>query len=555
MLSTVLLVDDDINNLYLMEKILKHKGFQVILAHNGADALTLVQHSRPELVVSDILIPVMDGFTFCQKWCKDPVLKKIPFVFYTATYTDSRDEQLALSLGAARFIIKPVDPHTLVEIIQSVIDEFSKGESLIGEPVVQNEEVILSRYNETLVHKLEQKVQEMKEINLALEKEIARREMAETALRQSEEKLRRVFDALSGGIVITDLNGVIIECNSNSYVIAGYNTKEEFIGKNLIDFLPFDEKSKALNNIQFTLDKGSSHNNEYSVIKSNGNLLPVEVSSCAVKDQNGIPFCVVISIVDVTERKHMEDKILELYEHEKKQREELQEEAKSRSLFIEVLGHELRTPLTPVLASAGMLEDILNSTQDSICKKLSGTIRNGAFTLATRLDELLDLANYSRGTFRLQIEATDIDQLVKEVIAGFQPSPGTKSQQIVFSSTGDLSQIRIDPARLKLVLFNLLSNASKFNPQNGEILVNAARRDHKFCLDVSDKGAGLSKEEQKRLFQPYHRVEQDRQKFPGLGLGLAICRQIIEAHGGKIWVTSQVNQGSTFSFYIPLRAA
>ena len=103
-------------------------------------------------------------------------------------------------------------------------------------------------------------------------------------------------------------------------------------------------------------------------------------------------------------------------------------------------------------------------------------------------------------------------------------------------------------------LKSLLSNASKFSSPKSSILLKVNPQDDKILIEVTDQGTGISLEEQARLFKPYHRVEQDRQKFPGIGLGLAVCKQITEAHHGNIWVSSQVGKGSTFSITIPLKS-
>jgi signal transduction histidine kinase len=106
---------------------------------------------------------------------------------------------------------------------------------------------------------------------------------------------------------------------------------------------------------------------------------------------------------------------------------------------------------------------------------------------------------------------------------------------------------------LEQVLSNLLSNACKFSPDEGRIGLKVEIQGEELLVEVSDDGIGISEEEQSRLFQPYHRVEQDRQKFPGIGLGLAVAKQIVEAHGGKIWLVSEPGKGSIFSFTIPLK--
>ncbi len=553
MISTVLVVDDNANNLRLLEKILAGRGYRVILSRNGSEALEAALKAPPDVIVSDILMPVMDGFTLCQHWNRSQQLKNIPFIFYTATYTDKRDEELALSMGAARFIVKPVDPDFFLETVRSVVDEFKQKPAVSADRAPQHEEAILTRYNETLVRKLEQKVQELNAINLALENEIAQRKLAEKALRDSEEKLKRVFSSIAGGIVIADIEGNILDCNDNACNILRITSKDNLLGKSLFVFLDSEEKSRACKNLKTTLEKGYSNYHEYVISRVDETKFPVEVCSCIAKDQSGKPLFMVISFSDITERKRMQNRIVELYEQEKRQREELQEEASARGLFIEVLAHELRTPLTPILASAGMLDDMLDPLPDGIQKKLSANINNGAKALVSRLEELLDLASYARGTFKLQLQAIDVNKLIREAIAGFQPALEQNCQQISLETPGHPVVVEADPVRLRQVLVNLLSNAGKFSPQESTIhlTVNITERD--LLVEVSDKGTGISDEEQARLFQPYHRVEQDRQKFPGIGLGLAVCKQIIEAHQGKIQVKSQPGKGSTFSFNIPLK--
>jgi signal transduction histidine kinase len=412
----------------LLDKLLRSRGYRVIQCHNGAEALDAARKEPPDIIVSDILMPVMDGFTLCKNWSRDERLRTIPFIFYTATYTDSRDEQLAMSLGAARFIVKPADSEVFLNIIQAVLDEFKRGAAAVPNTKSADEEVILARYNETLVRKLEQKVQELKDANLALEAEIS-------------------------------------------------------------------------------------------------------------------------------QRKQMEDRLVELYEEEKKQREELNKEAKARGLFIDVLAHELRTPLTPILASTGMLNDMIKTSPDVIQKKLCSNISSSVQKLAARLEELLDLAAYSRGTFKLNPIPVDMNQYIQEVTTRFQPVLAQKSQQISINHPEVSTVVEIDPSRLEQVLTNLLSNASKFGPQNSLIELKMEITEEGLKIEVTDHGIGISEEDQARLFQPYHRVEQDRQKFPGIGLGLAVCKQIVEAHHGKIWVTSQPEKGSTFIILLPMKVS
>jgi signal transduction histidine kinase len=130
-----------------------------------------------------------------------------------------------------------------------------------------------------------------------------------------------------------------------------------------------------------------------------------------------------------------------------------------------------------------------------------------------------------------------------------------KNQKLIIESAGNLPPLEADPIRLERMLANLLSNASKFSPEGGKVILRTKILSSEILIEVQDEGEAISPDEQKRLFQPYHRVEQDRMTFSGLGLGMAISRQIIEAHRGKIWVTNPPEGGNTFSIQMPVKPA
>jgi response regulator RpfG family c-di-GMP phosphodiesterase len=192
-MKKILIVDDQHQNLYLLKSLLGGHGYHVIEATNGVEALELARGNPPDLIISDILMPVMDGFSLCQQWKKDEHLKNIPFVFYTATYTDPKDKELALSLGAARFIIKPVEMEEFLSMIEQVISEVEQGVLAVPQKPFQEDIAYYRMYNESLIRKLEDKMLELETANHVLAQEITDRRQAEMEIaRLFEESQRRL---------------------------------------------------------------------------------------------------------------------------------------------------------------------------------------------------------------------------------------------------------------------------------------------------------------------------------------------------------------------------
>ncbi len=177
-MTRILIADDNPQNLYMLEIILKANGYGVISASNGAEALDLAQKNPPDLIITDILMPVMDGFELCRRWKTNDLLKRIPFIFYSANYTESKDEQFALSLGAERFVVKPQQPEALIKVVQEILDEFKKGNLVPTEKSIGEEMDFLRGHTEVLLRKLETKT-------LQLDNELTKRKLEELHLREN----------------------------------------------------------------------------------------------------------------------------------------------------------------------------------------------------------------------------------------------------------------------------------------------------------------------------------------------------------------------------------
>lgn len=148
----ILIVDDHMNNNYMLESLFKGYGYEVITALNGKEALIKLQTEKVDLIFSDVLMPVMDGFTLCREIRKDEKLKHIPFIFYTATYTGTKDEEFAEKIGANAFLIKPAEPRDIIDTLERVIEQ-SKDESFEISATAEYEQEVQKLYSERLVRK------------------------------------------------------------------------------------------------------------------------------------------------------------------------------------------------------------------------------------------------------------------------------------------------------------------------------------------------------------------------------------------------------------------
>src|SRR5581483_7561146 len=199
-MTRVLIVDDNAENLYMLRMLLQGHGHMVDERHNGSDALTCARQNPPDLVVSDLLMPVLDGFSLLRQWKEDERLRLIPFVVYTATYTEPRDERLARALGADAFMIKPAEPETLVTVIEDVLAKAKRGELALTPERRNEDSALLAEYNAVVLRKLEKKSTELEKTNRELREEIAERKRTEKALRLRDS----VIQAVSLGMVISD---------------------------------------------------------------------------------------------------------------------------------------------------------------------------------------------------------------------------------------------------------------------------------------------------------------------------------------------------------------
>lgn len=241
-----------------------------------------------------------------------------------------------------------------------------------------------------------------------------------------------------------------------------------------------------------------------------------------------------------------------LYTSEKKLRIELEKQNEQKTEFLNQVAHEMKTPLTSLISSSELLEDQLN-TKNDIIKRLIGNLRRSAGIMDRRVSELLELARAQNRQLQLKMQPLEIGSVISEIASDLDSIFESRKQQLAKEVAVTLPKVNADRGRLEQIIYNLLSNASKFSPEGSEVMLRVRNGDDSVIVEVEDEAPRITDLEKNRIFNPYYRGEDTAEQYavPGLGLGLYITRKLVELHNGKIWVTGSPAKGNIFSFSLP----
>jgi PAS domain S-box-containing protein len=243
----ILVVDDNAESLYFLEVLLKGNGFDVMTATNGSEALEAAFRGSPDLIISDILMPVMDGFALCRKCKTDERLKDIPFIFYTATYTESKDESFALRLGADRFVLKPQEPEAMITLLADVFDERWGTRPASPKPFGEEME-FFRQHNAILFEKLEKKMTDLETANKKLKAK-------EDALNRNEEFLDSIIENIPNMLFVKEAETLrFVRFNKAGEELLGHS-RQDLIGRNDYDFFPKDQADSFTERDREVLEK------------------------------------------------------------------------------------------------------------------------------------------------------------------------------------------------------------------------------------------------------------------------------------------------------------
>ncbi len=391
--------------------------------------------------------------------------------------------------------------------------------------------------------KIKKSEEELRILNKELEQKVRERTRA---LEKSEKKFRYIFEA------IPDLFFLVSEDST----ILDYHGKEEdfyvppnvILGKKLSDFLPKALGIKASEMIRKTINTKQPQIMEYSLPVKNKNQY-YEARFLFFSKTN-----VAIFIRNITERKTSEIKLNESRETLKKKNIELRKLDKTKNDFITMAAHELKTPLISI---SGYTDYILTKYENDLNSEIQQdllVVKSNIERLQKLMDQFLDAMKIESDKITLHKKLTNVKDIISNCVNNLSYQITEKNQEIRLK-IGSNILLKVDHERIFQVFSNILSNAIKFTPKGGKIEISSQTKDkNTYLFEIKDNGIGLSEEEIPRIFKKFEMIQHDSDEYyvKGTGLGLYISKGFIEAHGGKIWVTSDgKNKGTTFTFTLP----
>jgi len=490
----LLVIDDNPASRYATVRQLRSAGFRTREAATGADGLAAADDTI-SAVVLDIHLPDIDGFDLCAILRSRPGTARLPVLHLTAAYVTDDDKVRGLDSGADAYLTRPVDVAVLVATVQALV----------------------------------------------------RTRVAEEAMRRSESKFRAIYAQAQTGIALLDDQGRLVDANAAMLRMLA-RPEGKVIGKPLSQFAPAEWARKI---VDFSIAADAAPAAlEVPMQRPDGSLIYVEWS-VSPQIEPGVTMAVA---TDVSQRVALEQQRQQLLDRERIARGEAEQVSRMKDDFIAVLSHELRTPLNAIMSWTHVLRQ--RGGSDETVRGLAAIERNGT-TQARMISDLLDMSRLNMGKLPLTFTMIDpADEIVASVNA-MRPASTDAGPRIEIKLSPPYRPIRADASRLQQVVWNLLSNAIKFSPTSGRIVVALVQEETGLRIRFSDEGQGIAAAFLPFVFDRFAQsnAASNRQRG-GLGLGLSIVKQLVEAHGGTVSAASPgLGQGATFEVWLPANQA
>ena len=377
---------------------------------------------------------------------------------------------------------------------------------------------------------------------ISVQRDITERKHTEQALRQSDERLRRVVENALDIITIIDTAGQIYYASPSVQTIIGY-APDELIGQNFFDYLHDDDVAKTTKGVVDVWQNSSTVLPiEFRYRHHNGSWRVLEAVSQKFIDDTPEPR-ILVNSRDITERKRLSQMRLAL--------ERERELSAIKTRFFSMASHEFRTPLSTVLAAAQLMENSPTIWQDANKRKRNlQRIQNSVKNMVQLLDDILTINRAETGKLEFNPQLLQLETLCRQCVEEMQLSAGSK-HQIAFDCQQLEIRVSLDEKLMRSIMANLLSNAIKYSPQGGEVRVSLVFLGNQVQVQIQDRGIGIADEDLKQLFEPFHRGQNVR-RIPGTGLGLVVVKKCVDLHQGAINIISEPHVGTIVTVTLPL---
>lgn len=380
-----------------------------------------------------------------------------------------------------------------------------------------------------------------------------------TERKRAVEEIRfqaHLLDAVEQAVIATDLNGTVIFWNSFAETLYGWPGAEA-LGAKILDLTPSEELKDHAAEIFERLQAGQSWSGEFEVKRRDGTSFPALIEDSPIINDRGELIGIVGVSTDNTLRRRAEEERENLLLREQAARAEAEEANRLKDEFLATLSHELRNPLNVVIGYSEILRRSNENQPHSFVVKAAETIRRNALAQSQLVSDLLDLSRLQMGKLSLDRQPVSLSTVITEAIETVSAEVKAKQIKLSVELDQDILVVEGDSVRLGQIAWNLLNNAVKFTPLEGEIKVSLSQEGDEARLMVADSGQGISPEFLPHVFEIFRQADaSSSRKQGGMGIGLALVKQLTELHEGRVEVESEgLNRGATFSVLIPLYKA
>jgi PAS domain S-box-containing protein len=571
----ILIAEDSQTQAEMLSQILQKEGYRVGHEPDGHSALDHIGTKRPDCIISDVIMPGMNGYELCRSIKANKQYAQIPVLLLT-TLTDAEDILIGLECGADNYLMKPYDENILLNRVERMLRDPVAPDTVIESQdcqiIYDGKQYRLSAARSGLLNmlisiyeaatqktrQLQEKQNSLNRLNVSLEKlvnertadlieKIRERKAMEESVRLSEQKYRGIVENALLGVFITDRDGEIGFANSALANMLGFDSAAALTGKKITDFLKEEKVWSELTDLLINEHQVLNHE---LVLSGKDNSSSIAELNLLSREEHlfGVLF-------DITARKSIEEKDRKYREKLRIAKEHAEESDKQMSAFLSNILHEVKTPMNTIIGFSSLLGDTEHTGAQG--REYRNHIEHNTKVLGGLINNILELARLEASKIQLSVTRFGVNEFMDGLSAEYIPrenaiAGGMVSVELVKGSPETEIMVRTDEKRLKQVFQNLFDNAARYTREGSIHLGYELEKDH-VQFFVKDSGSGIQDEYQDKVFERFWRGENAQNvQGSGLGIGLTIAKQLVEMMNGKITFQSVPGQGTKVCFSIPV---